>query len=128
MLGSWALDRTIDDRHGAESSSVRGSTVLSQEEDGRVRWDEAGTLTRGDLEVPVTRTLFVEPRDGDWFVTFEDGRDFHPWTPGTEVVHPCAADTYVGRMLLIDADTWTIEWNVSGPAKDYTMTSTLTRL
>lgn len=106
---------------------VRGSTQLSLDADGRVRWSEAGTLLRGDLEIPVSRTLFVELRDEVWFVTFDDGRDFHPWSPGAEVVHPCAADTYVGRIELLDADTWTVEWNVTGPAKDYTMTSTLTR-
>lgn len=128
LLGSWTLDRTIDDRHGAETSTVRGDTRLTHEVDGRVRWSESGTLTRGDLAIPVTRTLFVEERDGGWFVTFDDGRDFHPWSPGREVVHPCAADTYVGQIQLIDPDTWTVEWHVTGPAKDYTMRSRLTRV
>ncbi|MFI5427485.1 DUF6314 family protein [Aeromicrobium sp. UC242_57] len=100
---------------------------LVAQDDGRVRWAEQGRLRRGDLDVPVSRTLFVELRDAGWFVTFDDGRDFHPWEPGAEVVHPCAADTYVGRIELVDADSWTVEWNVTGPTKDYTMTSRLTR-
>lgn len=127
LLGAWAFDRTIDDRHGTDSCRVRGTTVLARDDDGRVRWSETGTLFRDDMELPVTRTLFVEPRPEGWFVTFEDGRDFHPWTPGAQVVHPCAADTYVGDIELIDADHWTIVWHVTGPAKDYTMSSTLTR-
>lgn len=127
LLGSWTLTRTIDDRCGAETSTVQGTTDLGAEPDGRVRWSESGTLSRGDLSLPVSRTLFVEPRDGGWFVTFEDGRDFHPWAPGSEVVHPCAADTYVGRIELVDPDRWTVEWHVTGPAKDYTMSSSLTR-
>lgn len=127
LLGSWALDRTIDDRHGAETSTVRGDTRLTHEADGRVRWSESGTLNRGELAIPVTRTLFVEKRGDGWFVTFDDGRDFHPWAPGTEVVHPCAADTYVGHVDLVDLDTWTVQWQVTGPAKDYTMSSRLTR-
>lgn len=85
-------------------------------------------MQRGEHEIPVNRTLFVELRDEGWFVTFDDGRDFHPWEPGEEVVHPCAADTYVGRIELVDPGTWTVEWHVTGPAKDYTMASRLTRV
>lgn len=126
LLGVWTLARTIDDRQGAETSTVRGTTELVRLDDGRVLWSESGIMQRGDHEIPVSRTLYVEPRATGWFVTFEDGRDFHPWEPGEEVVHPCAADTYVGRIELVDPDTWTVEWNVTGPAKDYTMTSRLT--
>lgn len=127
LLGAWTLARTIDDRKGPETSTVQGTTELARQGDGRVRWSESGTLQRGGHEIPVNRTLYVELRDAGWFVTFDDGRDFHPWEPGEEVVHPCAADTYVGRIELVDADTWTVEWNVTGPAKDYTMISRLTR-
>ncbi|MCW2841019.1 MAG: hypothetical protein JWR55_2502 [Aeromicrobium sp.] len=127
LLGTWSMDRTIDDRLGTEISSVDGTSELVLEDDGRVRWSERGTLHRGDLDIPVSRVLFVEHRAGGWWVTFDDGRDFHPWAPGDEVVHPCAADTYVGRIEAKDADRWTVRWDVMGPAKDYTMTTTLTR-
>jgi hypothetical protein len=121
------MDRTIDDRIASETSTVDGTSELVQQDDGRIRWSERGTLRRGALEIPVSRTLFVEHRDEGWWVTFDDGRDFHPWAPGDEVVHPCVADTYVGRIEPQDADRWTVRWDVSGPAKDYTMTTLLVR-
>ncbi|AWB93090.1 hypothetical protein C3E78_13225 [Aeromicrobium chenweiae] len=121
------MARTIDDRLKSERSTVEGTTDLALEADGRVRWSEQGTLRTGELVLPVSRVLFVELRDGAWFVTFEDGRDFHPWAPGDEVVHPCAPDTYVGRVEVVDPDRWDVRWDVTGPAKDYTMTTVLTR-
>lgn len=126
LLGSWVLTRTIEDRLSGEPSTVDGVTGLELLDDGRVRWSESGTLRRGDLVVPVSRTLFVEQRDTGWFVTFEDGRDFHPWLPGDRVVHPCGSDIYVGRVEG-GVDRWTVVWEVGGPAKDYRMTSELTR-
>jgi len=127
LLGSWSLSRTIDDRWGDETSTVDGTSELAMLEDGRIRWSERGVLHRATGDVPVQRVLFVERRDDGWFVTFDDGRDFHPWTPGSEVVHPCAPDTYRGRVDVLGDDRWTVRWDVAGPAKDYTMTSTLTR-
>jgi hypothetical protein len=128
LLGTWSVARTIDDRRAGERSTVDGTSMLERRDDGRIRWSEQGTLHRGDLHVPVSRVLFVEPRDAGWFVTFDDGRDFHPWAPGDEVVHPCAADTYVGRIETPGVDAWTVVWHVTGPDKDYSMTTLLTRL
>jgi len=127
LVGKWRLARTIDDRLAGERLTVDGETVLSHETDGRVRWYESGTMHHGTDDLPVFRTLFVEPRGDEWFVTFEDGRDFHPWSPGAEVVHPCGADTYTGHVEVLSPDRWTVTWRSEGPAKDYTMISTLTR-
>lgn len=85
---------------------------------------------------------------GDWRVTFEDGRDFHPWT-ARPVEHACGHDLYEGHVetkpatglprtttapaggrTTTDAGTdagWTIRWRVTGPAKDYTMLSHYSR-
>lgn len=127
LLGAWTMTRTIDDRLKSEQSTVDGTTDLEMATDGRVRWSERGTLRTGELVLAVSRVLYVELRGGGWFVTFEDGRDFHPWAPGDEVVHPCAPDTYVGRVEVVDPDRWHVRWDVTGPAKDYTMTTALTR-
>lgn len=127
MLGVWSMARTIDDRHGDEQSTVDGTSELVLEDDGRIRWSERGTLHRRAGDIPVSRTLFLEPREDGWWVTFDDGRDFHPWRPGEKVVHPCSPDTYTGSVDIIGPDTWTVRWQVSGPAKDYTMVTILTR-
>jgi len=128
LIGTWALARQIVDRALDEHSTVDGTTVLTLQLDGRVRWAESGVLTRRDSAIPVSRVLFVEQRAGGWFVTFEDGRDFHPWAPSTPVRHDCAPDLYIGTLDRLDDDRWSVVWEVSGPGKDYTMTSILTRV
>lgn len=127
LIGAWDLSRVILDRQLDEQSSVVGQTALSRTDDGRIRWSESGTLSRHGAELPVSRTLYIEQRADTWFVTFEDGRDFHPWEPGHAVEHACSPDLYVGTVARLDADRWTVEWQVTGPSKDYTMTSILTR-
>jgi hypothetical protein len=128
LLGRWTLERTIEDRREDETLHVTGTTTLTAESPDRVCWSEEGTLVRaGGARVPVTRTLYVVRRDDGWWVTFEDGRDFHPWRPGATVDHPCAPDHYRGRVD-VPADPalgWTVTWEVSGPHKDYTMRTVL---
>lgn len=131
LLGTWTLERTVDDRTTGEARSVSGDTTMSLLDDGRVRWDERGVMRWPGHEVPVSRTLFVEQRGEDWFVTFEDGRDFHPWSTETPVDHDCPPDVYTGA-ITVDRDgeelqTWRVEWTARGPAKDYTMLSRLVR-
>ena len=87
----------------------------------------AALRVEGATREDVRRALWLERVDRDgWWVRFEDGTDFHPWSPGETVTHPCSPDTYVG---LVDGagDTWAIRWDVTGPSKDYTMTTELTR-
>jgi hypothetical protein len=56
-------------------------------------------------------------------MTFADGRPFHPWTVGAPVVHPCAADTYAGRIDRTSESQFRITWNVTGPTKNQLITS-----
>lgn len=130
LTGTWAFSRVIDDRLTGTRSTVTGRTELVAENEHRVRWHETGTLVTGGQELPVYRTLLIVIQDGSWVVTFEDGRYFHPWAPGEQVEHPCGADLYVGHVEVGHAgpdsvDGWTVRWDVSGPAKDYTMTTVL---
>lgn len=128
LLGTWAFERVVDDRRAGEAVHVTGSTLLSEDGHG-IRWSEEGVMRRGGLELPVSRVLRLVPGDEGWVVTFEDGRDFHPWQPGGEVVHLCGADTYRGTVELgLDADgAWSVTWRVSGPTKDYEMVTRLRR-
>ncbi|MEQ4499640.1 DUF6314 family protein [Nocardioides kribbensis] len=121
-MGTWSVERDIDDRHDGLRRSVVGLAELALLVDGRVRWHEHGTMSWPGMSVPVSRTLYVEPRAQGWWVTFEDGRDFHPWEPGVQVDHPCGRDHYRGLLEPgSPAGGWTITWEVRGPAKDYTM-------
>ncbi len=84
-------------------------------------WEEQATWHRPGGDVAVRRMLRLARTEDGWWVRFEDGRDFHRWAPGEEVVHDCAPDTYRGRVGGTP-QAWTIVWDVSGPGKDYTMT------
>lgn len=132
LLGRWRFERVVDDRRARDVVHVRGTTTLTEEGVG-VRWAEEGVLRRGDLELPVSRVLHLVPGEAGWEVTFEDGREFHPWAPGDEVVHLCGADTYRGRVQVEpgegdgEASAWSVVWQVAGPAKDYEMVTRLRR-
>lgn len=128
LSGRWTLSRTINDRLADEQSTVTGFTELTVINDEHITWHETGTLLRGAQELPVQRTLNVVVRDAQWIVTFDDGRYFHPWLPGTVVEHPCGADHYVGTIEVgpEPVTEWTVQWDVTGPHKNYTMKSLLT--
>jgi hypothetical protein len=154
LLGTWELARRIEDRRAQEILHVAGGTELALREDGRIVWTEWGTLTRGEASappIPVRRELLIERRgtpherrnagledapspaesaaeqESQWMVCFADGRDFHPWAPGRAVVHPCGSDRYDGIIDVRDDGTWTVTWDVTGPAKDLRIISRLRR-
>jgi hypothetical protein len=127
LLGPWSLHRTIEDRVAGETTTVTGTLTLSRDGED-VAWREVGEWSRRGALLPVERTLRVVRRDvhqeAAWWVLFEDGREFHPWSPGEPVVHPCGADTYRG-LVEGTPQAWRVTWEVRGPAKDYTMLSEL---
>jgi hypothetical protein len=128
LLGEWRLSRVIDDRLAGEQSLVSGMLSLTAVSPDRIRWAEQGHWHQPAGDVAVCRGLWLVRDEGSqgWWVRFEDERDFHPWLPGEAVVHPCAPDTYRG---VVDGtpERWTVEWEVTGPAKDYSMSTELTR-
>lgn len=128
LLGSWALNRVVDDRLTGERRDVSGTARLDLETPDRVRWHESGTMTWGRHSVPVSRTLYVERVGEEWTVHFENGRVFHPWAVGSWVDHPCAPDHYRGFVDVTGdpVTRWSVEWRASGPEKDYVMQTQLT--
>ncbi len=124
LLGSWHLARLVEDRLAGAESRVEGRLELGTVAPGCLRWQETGRWHQASGEVDVRRGLWIVEESGAWWVRFEDGRDFHPWVPGDEVVHPCGADTYRG-MVSGTPSRWSVRWEVSGPGKDYTMTTVL---
>ncbi|WP_375001465.1 DUF6314 family protein [Aeromicrobium sp. CTD01-1L150] len=127
LVGTWRLERRIDDHLNDRRLDVTGELVIGMSDDALLTWEESGRL-RGDdgHELPVWRRYLIQRRGDGWMVTFDDGRDFHPWSPGGEVVHPCAADTYRGHYDLAGLpDGWAFDWHVTGPAKDHRIRTTL---
>lgn len=131
LLGTWHLERRIVDRSGggARFGRVTGTLTLRRDGSGRdVTWCERGTLAWGGQHLAVSRDLRVVPRDDGWIVCFDDGRVFHPWLPGTPVVHPCAADTYRGLVAIDPGGTeLRVLWHAEGPSKDRRLFTRCTR-
>jgi Family of unknown function (DUF6314) len=122
LLGVWDLARRIVDRSvggGApQFGRVVGTLTLAVDGDD-VTWCEAGTLTWSGQDLPVRRLLVVRREADGWIVCFDDGRPFHPWSPGTPVVHQCPPDTYRGVVdVAADRSSLRILWDVAGPGKD----------
>lgn len=126
LLGTWQLNRLIEDHLADEESRIRGTLELSAVADHRIRWEERGHWQRPAGVIAVRRGLWLVRETDGWWALFEDERPFHPWRPGTEVVHPCSLDTYRGRFEGT-TEQWTITWEVTGPGKDYRMSTLLTR-
>jgi len=121
------MARRVVDRSAGTYGTVTGTLRVTAEDEG-VRLAESGVLRWCDAEYPVTRVSRLRRLDGEWWMLFEDGRPFHPWRPGTSVVHPCGADTYDG-LVVLDRDGSRLRtlWDVRGPAKDQRLITRFTR-
>lgn len=138
LIGTWHFTRAVEDHHAGTDYSAEGQAHFTVIDPDRIEWAERGTLTWERNSSPFTRTLFIVTDESSttdasptWRVLFDDGRDFHPWGQG-QVVHPCRADLYRGGIGDLSrpspeaSRTWTITWDVEGPQKDYSMTTTYT--
>ena len=127
LEGRWLIARDLLDRATGQRGSFAGSLVVSADTEG-FGWQEAGMLRWDGRSYPAERTLALRCRDGQWWLTFVDGRPFHRWVVGEQVTHPCAADTYRGLIEASEPDAFTITWDVTGPTKDHLIASRLTRV
>lgn len=114
LVGRWRLDRLVADRRAGLFGRVRGELSV-QADAGGLRWVEVGQLRWDARILTVSRTLLMRRSGDGWWMTFADGRPFHPWLPGRQVRHDCLADVYLG---VIDArpDRIRTVWDVNGPA------------
>ncbi len=125
LLGRWRFTRVVEDRTESQVHHIDGVLELTEEAPGRIRWTETGRWHQDSGDVEVGRRLWLDQVGERWWVRFEDGRDFHEWAPGRPVSHWCSPDDYRG---VVEGTTehWTVRWEVTGPQKDYTMTTVLT--
>lgn len=94
-------------------------------------YHEEGELVLGEHRGPASRRLIYRRRpDGTADVFFADGRKFY-WLdprPGRwQARHPCGRDAYVLHGRVLSDAVLEERWQVSGPAKDYEIMTTLTR-
>lgn len=129
--GDWRLERRIEHAGG------RGDARLS----GRARFlragatlihEESGTLTVDGSPGPAMQASrrYLWRAEAGWIaVRFDDGRPFHGFPLGVlrpEATHLCDPDRYAVRYDFSRWPEWRAVWRVTGPRKDYVMTSRLT--
>jgi hypothetical protein len=142
LRGSWWAERELTDHRSGQPGSFLGMATFTVEgtdprmspavDRGMLAYHERGELRFGNHHGPASRSLLYRPRpDGSSDVLFADGRPFYLLDLRTgywQAEHPCGADHYLVTVRVLGADSLTEQWRARGPAKDYSMTTILTRI
>lgn len=135
LRGHWQVERAITDFAAGQSGSFAGVAVCDWAGDGPagvLSYVEQGELRFGGHRGPASRSvLYARGPDGAVDVRFVDGRPFYRLdlrSGSWAAEHPCGADNYVVTVRILGPDTYLERWRVSGPGKDYVMTTTMTRI
>jgi hypothetical protein len=128
VSGEWSIDRDLADLRAGRTGRFVGTLHVDADGAG-YSWREQGELTWGEYTGTAGRLLRLARHEGQWWMCFADGGLFHPWRPGAEVVHPCAADLYRGTVAIEGPDParFEITWDVTGPAKRQRIVSRMRR-
>lgn len=133
LAGDWDVLREIADHRAGRSGQFRGTAAFrpAPGSPGVLELTEDGELRFGAHRGPASRRLRYAARpDGAADVRFADGRAFFRLDlgPGScQAVHPCGEDRYAVTVTRLSADCFTEIWRVTGPGKDYDMTTVYTR-
>jgi hypothetical protein len=132
LTGTWTIERSI-----SPDGRFRGTAGFMQRADGDFDYSEQGELVLPTGRFAAGRRYRFEPHETGFSVHFVDTapRLFHrvelgrlpdgAWTG--EAPHPCGNDLYVTAYRFAPDGTFTIINRVSGPNKDYVVTSAYTR-
>ena len=126
LEGAWRLERRIDHADGARHR-LTGRAVFRRS-GLRLVQDEEGLLSGDGLPTPVaaSRRYLWSAAEGRLDVAFDDGRPFHSIPLGIarpEATHLCTPDRYHVAYDAAAFPRWSAVWHVTGPRKDYVMTS-----
>jgi Family of unknown function (DUF6314) len=141
LAGDWDVVREIADHRTGVAGSFRGRASFRPGPaaaaepaglDGHVLdFAEHGELKFGAHRGPASRSLRYHGRsDGCADVRFADDREFYRLdlrSGSCRAVHPCGPDRYAVTVTWLSDDSFTEVWQVTGPAKDYDLTSVYTR-
>ena len=120
LLGSWTIERQLTDVRTGQQGSFAGCAVFTADDAG-LRWLEDGELVWAGVRRRAGRELSIVRAVGNPVeVRFADGRTFHllDLSAGRDrVTHDCGADRYAGVFTVADLDSWSVGWDVAGPAK-----------
>lgn len=133
LAGRWRAERAITDFRSGIPGTFTGTASFTRLGDtGGLAYQEEGELIFGLHRGPASRSLLYRPApDGAVAVQFADGSEFYRLdlrSGSCQAEHPCRDDRYFGTVRLLGPHAFTEEWRVTGPGKDYVMTTTLTRI
>ena len=126
FIGTWRLERQIDDRLTGAPLYFSGVAVLSPGGDGLLYHEQGALRPTGGQVMQSSRSYRWRAVDGRIAVDFDDRRPFHEFDPVARIAeaqHWCDPDDYTVRYDLADWPLWQTHWRVRGPRKDYLMTS-----
>ncbi len=138
LLGTWSLDRSIEDYRGGREGSFTGVGAWTEEPgpggepgEGGACYHESGRLVLATHEGLASRRLQVERMShGAVMLRFHDGRPFVDLDLGPgecRRVHTCGADRYEISFVVRARSLVEERWRVRGPQKDYAAITTLAR-
>jgi hypothetical protein len=127
LKGSWRIQRTID-----PDGALDGTARFVEREDGWLHYAEEGELTIHGGSFTARRSYLFEPKDNGfcvWFdaepaYLFHDIRLDNTMTGSAE--HLCRNDLYLSSYSFAPDGRFTIRHCVTGPSKDYTVTTLYT--
>lgn len=124
FAGGWRLARRIEDARAGLTGRFEGQAVFRPGAGGLVV-TETGVLRYGAGQpVQAERRYIWRVAAGGIAVFFDDGRPFHRFSPAApEARHDCAPDLYHVRYDFSVWPRWRVVWHVTGPRKNYVMTS-----
>ena len=134
LIGSWSFDRVIESQ-----ATMQGIATFTPLDSGRLAYRERGCLKLANgTEVQAEREYFFSNSGGGFKVFFREDppRLFHEislsassgGTLSGHARHLCNRDDYQSAYMFLPDGTFVVRHVVSGPRKDYTMSTTYTRL
>ena len=124
FAGQWKLRREIEQATGQRFNFTGEAEFTWQE--NNLLYSEKGLVTAPDgTSFQAQRSYIWAPGDSHHIdVYFEDRRFFHRFSLcSPDAQHLCGNDQYMVRYDFANWPAWMAHWQVSGPRKDYSMTS-----
>lgn len=139
LMGTWNLDRSIEDHRSGIGGSFAGKAALVKVEPNqrsvlgeRARYDEEGELRFGTHVGPASRRLgYRQLNSGAAMLHFADGRPFADLdlrSGAWRSVHSCGDDRYEITTIVRSCRVVQENWRVRGPSKAYEAATTLVRV
>lgn len=122
--GTWRLERAIANAMGPDAVFT-GQAQFIPEATGLKLLEVGEMRLEGQPPMRAERVYHWQQSADGIEVFFDDGRFFHRIGPDAraQAHHDCAPDVYDVTYDFTHWPTWTAQWQVKGPRKDYRMDS-----